>query len=86
MNRETSLVIAYAAIALSGAKYTQIPDTARWIAQDRDGLWWWYPQEPALRPNIWGYWTLLDNNVGTNAPLSIGTPPADFTQAIYKIY
>ncbi len=89
MNRETSLAIAYAVIALSGGAIEQsIPDTARWIAQDRDGLWWWYEQKPRVDIARYSCWfppakgAKIDD---THGKLGKGISPADFTQALYKI-
>jgi len=33
------------------------PERARWLAQDEDGMWWWYAEKPQLHDDQYGgYW------------------------------
>lgn len=39
----------------SRPSWEDAPDWARWLAQDEDGSWWWYGDEPHLALSI-GEW------------------------------
>lgn len=39
-------------------EWKDAPEWARYIAQDRDGLWCWFELEPQVRIN---YWAVNDN-------------------------
>ncbi len=91
MNREQTLAIAYAVIALSGGAIEQsIPDTARWIAQDWTGNWYAYANKPGA--NFLSWTVPYDKHRLSSASsdvyvvgLATGKTPKDFTQTLYEI-
>ncbi len=87
MNKEQSLAVAYAVIALSEAQYIKLPVKARWVAQDRDGAWWWYARKPVISVGH-AHWRPSSKDAridDTHGLLGKGISPADFTQTLYKI-
>jgi hypothetical protein len=54
-----------------------IPDWARWLAQDEDGVWWAYEAEPNQQHNGW-----YENEVGRIERLVAAPPPADWRERL----
>lgn len=38
---------------MSKPDWKDAPDLAEWLAQDGNGVWWWYAQRPILSLNGW---------------------------------
>ncbi len=55
-----------------------VEDWVNWIAQDKNGGWWQYENEPKLMTEYWF------NRAGQMIHLYQGIPPKDFTQELYE--
>src|SRR5690606_32966667 len=45
------------AVGDSGPSWDDAPEWARYLAQDKDGTWWWYEKKPRILGTCW--WTDL---------------------------
>lgn len=57
-----------------------LPKWVKWLAQDADGSWWGFEQEP-LRHDIGWY----ENEVGRYIKLSAGPGNPDWRNTLHKI-
>ena len=57
-----------------------LPDWARWLAQDEDGTWWAYEAEPNQQHNGW-----YENEVGRIQRLGQSDPPLDWQATLRRI-
>ncbi len=66
------------------------PSDAKWIAQDRDGWWTWFEQEPFLNYNEKdgekeiGQWIWLGNDYRYQL-IEVTTPPSDEREMLFTI-
>ncbi len=60
--------------------FKDMPDWARWIAQDEDGAWWAYEAEPNQQHNGW-----YENEVGRIQRLRQGEPNPDWRNALRRV-
>jgi hypothetical protein len=60
--------------------FSQLPDWARWLAQDADGVWWAYEHEPNLADTAW-----YENEVGRGIELGRSAISADWQMSLKKI-
>jgi len=68
-----------------GRRWVDVPNWAKWIAQDRDGMWWVYTRKPKLL-RLLGEWDVSSfDYIDIAGKLIETTPPKDFTQELYKI-
>jgi len=51
----------------------ELPNWARWVAQDQDGIWWAYEVEPLQFHKGW-----YENEVGKNKHLGKNIMPKDY--------
>ena len=56
-----------------------LPDWARWVAQDEDGMWFGYIEEPWAEPD--GIW--IDGCC--HSSLATTKPPKNWIQELYKV-
>jgi len=61
-------------------KITNLPDWARYIAQDADGQWWAYEAEPNQSHNGW-----YENEVGKILKLEKAAANTDWIQSLSKV-
>ena len=59
----------------------EILDWINWIAQDEDGGWYGYEEEPTLRAKFWNTANVVDDTI----QLAHCSPPKDFTRELYEI-
>ena len=57
-----------------------VPYWAKWMAQDKSGVWYWYSLKPFVRPA--GWWA-SPNGVSEIAYKS--TPATDWKKTLYKV-
>ena len=61
----------------------EIPEWANWIAQDRNGEWWTFEDEPELF--YWGWWSAsLYSRIKTRY-ICTEYKPTDFKQELYEV-
>ena len=60
--------------------YSHLPVWVRWIAQDADGVWWAYQNEPNMSESGW-----YENEVGQSMRVQAGVPNPFWRAAIYSI-
>ena len=58
-----------------------VGDWVNWIAQDANGKWWQYENEPAHNKNMRLIWCRTGGDMEF---LYQGIPPKDFTQELYE--
>ena len=87
--REQRLTLVYALIALADGYVEEVPPIAKWIAQDKDGEWYWYEKEPTLSENE-EMWTNVPPNVQRAegyeyGAVGVGNIPKDYRQEAYEL-
>jgi hypothetical protein len=60
--------------------HSTLPPWARWVAQDADGTWWDYEQEPNEGNISW-----YENEVGDSVRLQKSLPDGDWRRTLTKI-
>jgi hypothetical protein len=60
--------------------FGDLPEWARWLAQDRDGSWWAYEHEPNTGAVAW-----YENEVGRSRRLLRTQENAEWERALLKI-
>ena len=58
----------------------ELPDWARWVAQDADGTWWAYEAEPNEQDRGW-----YENEVDRIRRLEKAAPPADWQATLTRV-
>ena len=65
----------------------EVPDWAKWVAQDEDGEWYWYATrpEPSKQQGVWycpdpEYWCI--NDAG---PAFVGNPNKKWMDEVYEV-
>ena len=58
-----------------------LPEWAKYVAQDRDGSWYCYSGKPTL--TVRGTW--MDDGGRYDAVTRYGKRPKDFTKELYKV-
>lgn len=59
---------------------TELPEWARWVAQDADGVWWAYEAEPNQHDIGW-----YENEVGRYLRLRSGPPNPDWRHSLRRL-
>ena len=59
----------------------ELPNWARWVAQDQDGVWWAYEVEPLQFHKGW-----YENEVGKNKYLGKTIMPKDYRSTLKRIF
>ena len=57
-----------------------IPAWVQWLAQDADGAWWGYEQEPLLHDIGW-----YENEIGRRVKLDHGPANPHWQETLYKL-
>ena len=60
--------------------HSTLPAWARWVAQDADGTWWAYEQEPNEANVSW-----YENEVGDSVRLRKSLPNGDWRRTLTRI-
>ena len=68
-------------------KEVEVPDWAKWVAQDKDGEWYWYATRPEPSKR-YGFWYCPDSEgpcLEDPRPAFTGNPNKKWTSELYEV-